>query len=170
MKNASAFPLLPGPTTIYLDGSLVGRGHMSDVAPEETFKVSLGVDKGVLITFHPEIKDKKTTGGLISSKTETASFVQKVTVENLLHTRITLLIQSRYPVSEDQKIAVRLVHPCSASALPVQDADGLGGVTRWVEGRKEEGMVEWYGGVGPREKKVWRFGWEVEGTGWVVRG
>jgi hypothetical protein len=90
-----------------------------------------------------------------------------VTVENLLQARIHLLIQSRYPVSEDQKVTVRLVHP--SSSLPVQDADGLGGVTRWVEGRKEEGMVEWFGQVGAREKKIWRFGWEVEGSGWVVR-
>lgn len=46
VKNASPYPLLPGPTTIYLDGSLVGRGRMGDVSPEETFKVSLGVDGG----------------------------------------------------------------------------------------------------------------------------
>ncbi|KAL7409381.1 hypothetical protein BDY24DRAFT_403268 [Mrakia frigida] len=167
VKNASPYPLLPGPTTIYLDGSLVGRGRMGDVSPEETFKVSLGVDGAVRITFHPEEKFKTTSGGILSSKTENVSFVQKVTVENTKPLPVTILIQSRFPISEDQKIIVRLVHP--SSSLPAQDSDGQGGVTRWVEGKREEGMIEWSGKVGAREKKIWKYGWEVEGAGWVAR-
>ena len=42
-------------------------------------------------------------------------------------------------------------------------------MTRWVEGKREEGMIVWVGKVGGREKMVWRYGWEVEGMGWIVR-
>ena len=149
---------------------------------------------GVRITFHPEEKFKTTSGGILSSKTENVSFVQKVrrvarpfssrsssplitflfvlhlrqvTVENTRPQPIKMLIQSRFPISEDQKIVVKLVHP--SSSLPAQDADGQGGVTRWVEGKREEGTIEWSGKVGGREKKVWKYGWEVEGNGWVAR-
>lgn len=50
IKNSSAFPLLPGRTSIYLDGTFVSKGDIRDVSPQETFELSLGIDGGALIS------------------------------------------------------------------------------------------------------------------------
>lgn len=36
-------------------------------------------------------------------------------------------------------------------------------MTRWVEGWKEKGIIEWFGKVRARVKKVWKYGWEEKG-------
>lgn len=76
--NLSAFPLLAGPTTLYVAGSFAGKGRLPEVGPSGRLTLSLGVDPAVRVTCAPEIRYKTTQGGFVRKETEVVSFVRKV--------------------------------------------------------------------------------------------
>jgi uncharacterized protein (TIGR02231 family) len=76
--NPSAFPLLAGPTTLYVAASFAGKGRLPEVGPGGRFTLSLGVDPAVRVTCAPEVRYKTTQGGFVRKETEVVSFVRKV--------------------------------------------------------------------------------------------
>ena len=81
--NPSAFPLLAGPTTLYVAASFAGKGRLPEVGPGGRLPLSLGVDPAVRVTCAPEARFKTTAGGFVRKETEVVSFVRKVRTRRL---------------------------------------------------------------------------------------
>lgn len=162
---------------------------VSLATPTSSSPHSIYLSTAIKIVSSPEEKFKRAQGSLFGKDTFTEAFKQtvrrlqpissishsdaslfllQVKFENTRSKPISLLVKSRFPVSEDSKIVVRPVLPGSSSSFPIRDGDGKG-VTRWSEGEQAAGMVEWCGVVAAGRKMSWTIGWEVEGDGWVVK-
>jgi hypothetical protein len=110
------------------------------VSPQESFTASLGVDPAVRVTYHPQSKKSKTTGGgVLSTKHTLTSFEQGITIKNTRLTQLhRLLVKDQIPVSNDARIKVALVEPKVLAGAGKSAAAGVGvsaskGVrVRWV--------------------------------------
>ncbi|KAH8115728.1 hypothetical protein DFH11DRAFT_1507331 [Phellopilus nigrolimitatus] len=138
VKNTTKYVLLPGQANVFLNGSFVAKSSISHVSPQESFSCSLGVDPAVRITYHPQSKKTKTTGGtVLTTKMKTVTFEQAITVKNSRLTRLPrLLIKDHVHVSRDAKIKVNVIEPKGLSvgggrgkAVALQN----GVVARWVQ-------------------------------------
>jgi hypothetical protein len=109
---------------------------MPAVSPQDTFDFSLGyvfffrlisehfsanlsylsIDPGIKVTYHP--REKKAAQSGIYSKSKNHAFTQRISIHNAKSTPIRdLKVTDRIPISDDQRIEVRLISP--ALALPV---------------------------------------------------
>ncbi|KAK7043123.1 hypothetical protein VNI00_008477 [Paramarasmius palmivorus] len=121
IRNESEYTLLPGKSSVYVDGSFISKSEVPSVSPMETFDCPLGLDPAVRITYHPASKKVTTTG--FYSKSTSYAFSQRLTIQNTKTCSIPLLkIIDQIPVSEDSTIAVRLVTP--SLKLPTRGHNG----------------------------------------------
>ncbi|KAG8951561.1 hypothetical protein FRC04_005847 [Tulasnella sp. 424] len=113
VKNTSQYPLLDGPSSVFMDNNFVCKSRIPDVSPQETFSTSLGADPSIRITYHPLSKvARNSSGGLLSSKHDISSFVQRITVKNTRTTAVSpLFIKDQIPVSVNSAYKVTLNEP-----------------------------------------------------------
>ncbi|CCA74224.1 hypothetical protein PIIN_08177 [Serendipita indica DSM 11827] len=112
VKNTSQYMFLPGRANIFLDDNFVAKSAIEHVSPNESFSCSLGVDPQVKVTYHPRTKKTRSQGGLLSSKTTTTAYHQKMTIKNTRSAPVKrLLVRDQVPVSGDQRIKVTLLDP-----------------------------------------------------------
>jgi len=110
MKNTSAFMLLEGQASIYVDGSYVGKSTIPSVSADERFSANLGIDRTLEVVAHGLIK-KSVQSGLVN-RTKTLSFSQKYSIKNTGRLDIPrLLIYSRFPVTQNDKITLNRINP-----------------------------------------------------------
>ncbi|RKP26758.1 hypothetical protein SYNPS1DRAFT_21544 [Syncephalis pseudoplumigaleata] len=125
VKNESDYALLPGQANIFLDNSFVAKSTLKHVSPQESFECSLGIDPAVRITYPPRSKREQTAGFLISRQ-QTIRFSQRIEIKNTRAAGITVLVSDQVPVSEEEKLQVRLVEP-SATAVTAASRRSAGG-------------------------------------------
>ncbi|KAH9484488.1 Protein F37C4.5 [Psilocybe cubensis] len=119
IRNVSQFTFVPGSANVYVDGSFIATTAIPSVSPQDTFDCPLGLDSTVRITYHPQERKAATSG--FYSKTSSNTFVQRITVLNTKSIMIkNLKLIERIPVSEDERIEVKLLQP--ALALPTQSS------------------------------------------------
>ncbi|KAH8115703.1 hypothetical protein DFH11DRAFT_1543173 [Phellopilus nigrolimitatus] len=191
VKNTTKYVLLPGQANIFLNGSFVAKSSISHVSPQESFSCSLGVDPAVRITYHPQSKKTKTTGGtVLTTKMKTVTFEQAITVKNNRLTRLPrLLIKDRVHVSRDAKLKVNVLEPKGLSAGGKGKAVTLqnGVAARWVQrggddvgeakvsqdessAESAQGLLEWVCDIEPGATVDVSLVWEVSApsdTEWV---
>ncbi|KAF5330545.1 hypothetical protein D9619_005237 [Psilocybe cf. subviscida] len=110
IKNTSEYRFIPGQTKTYVDGSFASTGSIASVSPQETFEFSLGVDPAIKVTYHPF--ERKVAQSGLYSKTVNQTLTQRISIHNTRSTPITnFKVTDSTPVSEDQRIEVRLVSP-----------------------------------------------------------
>jgi len=120
---------LDGVASIYVDGSFISRSSIPSVRPQETFDCPLGyvqyyqphlffrsfpffsVDPTVRITYHPRSKKVNQSG--FTRRTCSYIFEQRITIVNTKATAAlsSIKIQDQIPVSEDERIIVKLANP-----------------------------------------------------------
>ncbi|KAJ3888421.1 hypothetical protein GG344DRAFT_53665, partial [Lentinula edodes] len=124
IKNASEYALIPGKASVYVDGTFIARTDVPASGPDETFDCSLGLDSSIKITYHPlstkiihrtpftgftGINSLSTFG---TTKTTTTLYSQRITVVNTKRVSIDAMkILDRVPVSEDERIKVKVLKP-----------------------------------------------------------
>ncbi|KAH8115713.1 hypothetical protein DFH11DRAFT_1301174 [Phellopilus nigrolimitatus] len=191
VKNTTKYVLLPGQANIFLNGSFVAKSSISHVSPQESFSCSLGVDPAVRVTYYPQSKKTKTTGGtVLTTKMKTVTFEQAITVKNSRLTRLPrLLIKDHVHVSRDAKIKVTVLEPKGLSAggkgKAVTFQNGV--VARWVQrggddvgeakvsqdessAESAQGLLEWVCDIEPGATVDVNLIWEVSApplTEWV---
>ncbi|CAI4227191.1 unnamed protein product [Auanema sp. JU1783] len=111
ITNTSAYPILPGPASIYLNDSFVSRTHLRLVAPGEEFRCALGMDPSIKVEYKTP-KSYQEQVGLISKSTV-------VTHEKLISLRnakvsaqaVQITVKEQIPKSTDEKIKVCILAP-----------------------------------------------------------
>jgi len=128
--NQKELQLLAGRINIFLEGDFVGSSRIGNIAPGEEFNLYLGIDENVKVK--REILEKKvdeTLMGGISSRTKKTTFRYKLTVENYKSKKIKVNLFEATPVSEDDRIKVKVEEP---SIKPnFQDWEDKKGIWLW---------------------------------------
>ncbi|KAF9077130.1 hypothetical protein BDP27DRAFT_1413583 [Rhodocollybia butyracea] len=137
IKNNSEYAFMSGPASVYVDGTFVARVAVPVSGPGESFDCSLGPDTSIKLTYHA-LSSKTThrtpfTGftGINSlstfgtTKTTSTLYTQRVTVQNAKRISIDVLkLLDRVPVSEDERIKVKILKPAELNRRP-PDANGV---------------------------------------------
>ena len=99
-------PLLPGPVSLFRDGTFVGTGRLPLLVAGEEHELGFGIDDAVRVK-HAIAEEKRGETGLISSsRTDQRNY--KITVKNLHERAIPLTIIDQVPVALNQDIKVEL--------------------------------------------------------------
>jgi len=109
VKGMPNIQLLAGKVNIYLDGEFVGNSWIDNIAPEEEFDLYLGADDNVKVK--RELIEKKVDETIIAGVTglnRTTMFKYKLSVENYKSKKITLKLFEALPVSQDDRIKVKI--------------------------------------------------------------
>ena len=157
-----------------MGNSFVAKSSISHVAPQESFRTSLGVDGAVRITYHPQSKKlKQPTGSVFATKTSTTAFAQRISVRNARRTILPrLVVRDQVPISADARVKVTVLEPKElptgpGSAQGVLTANGVR--ARYAQTDDENpaesdignGLVEWVCTVQPGANFDLNLGWEV---------
>ncbi|MCM8792316.1 MAG: mucoidy inhibitor MuiA family protein [Candidatus Omnitrophica bacterium] len=109
VTNAKDLQLLAGRVNIFLEGDFVGLSSIDNIGAGEEFDLYLGVDENVKIKREQiEKKVDETLIAAIPSATKRAIFKYKITVENYKSKRIHVKLFEAMPVSEDERIKVKI--------------------------------------------------------------
>jgi uncharacterized protein (TIGR02231 family) len=126
-KHAGEEPLLPGPVSVFRDGSYVGLAHLALTAPGEEVTLSFGADDKVKIEYRL-VSDGESQEGLISTDRRIErQYLTKVANHHARALEITVLDQM--PVSQDERIEVELLN--STTKPTETDLDDRKGVLAW---------------------------------------
>ncbi len=134
LTNTLAYPLLPGSADLFIGQDFVGSMALPFTAAGDEAKVFFGEDAQIRVKSE-QVKREKSGGGLLS-KTEKLHLVQRITVQNLRRTAVSVEVADRLPVSQNAKIEVRDVSLVPAPAK-----------------RDEKGLLTWTIQLQPQEKK-----------------
>lgn len=109
VANAPGLQLLAGRVNVFLEGDFTGTSHIASIGPSEEFDLYLGMDEFVKVK--RELIEKKvdeTLIGTIVSPAKRIVFKYKLTVENYKSKKIKVKLFEAMPVSEDDRIRVKL--------------------------------------------------------------
>ncbi|TKR88162.1 hypothetical protein L596_012448 [Steinernema carpocapsae] len=154
VTNDSAFPLLKGEASVYLNNCFVSKTVLDLVSPGDKFTCSLGIDSAVKITYVPGSRVKGEGG--VFHKHNMLTNTQKIAICNSKPAEeITIIVREQYPKSNNDKIKVTLLEPTIQNTEPQENNDEvIPGITidadhnlKWVltllEGEKKEMSVKW---------------------------
>jgi uncharacterized protein (TIGR02231 family) len=110
-NNSSEYQLLPGPMNVFNDNVFVANSHLGATSPGEDFDVFLGADTNIKVDFKPVRRATNTSTSLFLSKTKHQLTTHVTLVKNLKAEKISLTIFDQLPLSEDDKIKVKLIDP-----------------------------------------------------------
>jgi len=104
LQNKSDYLLLSGEASTYVGDDFTGRVEMPTIAPDESTKVTFGVDEKVRVVRDLK-KSKVSQGGLFGSKTK-HEFVYENSVKNFHDKEIECTIVDQIPVARDPELKV----------------------------------------------------------------
>ena len=142
--NDSDKVLLPGPASMYRDGTFVGKDEMRLVTIGEKFVTGFGVDSQIQIA--REVKDKKSET-LWGSRVETYDY--RITMSNFKDKAAKLRLLDRLPFTEDERLKIEDLETDTPLS---EDAE-------YVQGSKKKGILRWdleleADSTGPKAKVV----------------
>ncbi|KAG8752112.1 hypothetical protein FRC12_012117 [Ceratobasidium sp. 428] len=179
--NASEFTLLPGEASVFMDDNFVSKSRIEHVAPNDSFKTSLGTDSALRVTY-PSVRTLNRTTNLSSffankdSRQWVVANSQRITVRNSRQGTVSSLrVFDHVPVSTDAKIKVDVLSPTGLGLVVESEAlDGSRNKNRaWTSVQKGvkarwanldvggEGMVEWACEIQSNEELELELSWEV---------
>eukprot|EP01112_Ceratiomyxa_fruticulosa_P012776 TRINITY_DN3560_c0_g2_i1.p1 TRINITY_DN3560_c0_g2~~TRINITY_DN3560_c0_g2_i1.p1 ORF type:complete len:601 (-),score=128.45 TRINITY_DN3560_c0_g2_i1:209-2011(-) len=126
--NNSDFPLLPGPSKIFLDNNFVADSKIKSVSTGETFSLYLGIDAGVRVEFKNPHKFQEQYGLL--QKTESTTSEYLTLIKNTKSTPVKLTLFDQLPKSDDDKIKVKIIEPDLRNAENVK-LNSIDSIVEW---------------------------------------
>jgi uncharacterized protein (TIGR02231 family) len=109
VKNSTGAPLMGGPVNLFLDGTYVARSQLATVMPDEAFDLDLGVDDSIKIERKLVNRLRENTG--LISRNQRVTYDWLITVTNNSRAAQKIVVRDQIPVSQHEKIVVRLVAP-----------------------------------------------------------
>lgn len=153
VKNETDYPMLSGPVNVFVGSDFVGKSRIENIAPQEEFELSLGIDERIKVR-RELIKRLKSGGGFLSRK-ERVEYKYRITVENYRSTECRVTVLDQLPVSQSAALTVKEMH---IEPKPSERDD-------------EEGILKWCFTLKPQEKQEIILGFMVEyPRGKIVRG
>ncbi len=145
-------PLLPGPVSLFRDGTFVGQGRLPLLSPNETHELGFGVDDLVRVK-HALVEEKRGETGLIStSRTDVRTY--KLTVKNMHERAIAVMVIDQVPVSNNQDIKVELTGKTQPTTTNLEDKRGVLSWDLTLEPDQEQAIDFGYRVVWPAAKTV----------------
>ncbi|KAG8712940.1 hypothetical protein FRC08_013900 [Ceratobasidium sp. 394] len=185
--NSSEFTLLPGEASVFMDDNFVSKSRIEHVAPNDSFKTSLGVDSALRVTY-PSVRTLNRTVTQSNfaflakdNKQSVAAHSQRITIRNSRPAAVSALhVFDHVPISTDARIKVNVLSPDGLGHVIVASSPGNEGQDEnrnkdrpWTNVRKGikarwanldvggEGTVEWECEMQPNEEVELELSWEV---------
>ena len=117
ITNTSDYTILPGEASVFHENDFVGKTQLITIAPNDEFKVQLGVDDRIKI--ERELIKRDTSSRFIGTMAQT-NFQYVIKLKNLLPEKAKVTVQDQFPVSKSSKINVKLD---SVSPKPKDESD-----------------------------------------------
>ncbi|PLN80173.1 hypothetical protein BDW42DRAFT_201344 [Aspergillus taichungensis] len=133
IQNTSAVTLLRGPVGMAVDATFLGTSSVPPTTPGEYFGVSMGIDPDVVVRYSPP--KVRRLGASFFAKDETALFTRVCVLKNAKPTAVEVTLLEQVPVSEDERLKVRVVTPSGLekegdkTTLEMETSSGSGGVS-----------------------------------------
>ncbi|KAK2879370.1 hypothetical protein FQN49_000937 [Arthroderma sp. PD_2] len=109
VMNTSTTPLLRGKAGLTVDDAFLGKAIIPNCNPGVPFSLNLGVDPAIQVTYSkPKIR-RATTGYF--NKEDCAIFTRICRINNTKTSPVSLVVFDQVPVSEDERVRVRLIEP-----------------------------------------------------------
>jgi uncharacterized protein (TIGR02231 family) len=141
-------PLLPGPVSLFRDGTFVGTSRLPLLVAGEEHELGFGADDAVRVK-HAIAEEKRGETGLISSsRTDQRNY--KITVKNMHERAIPLTVIDQVPVALNQDIKVELTGRTAPTRRDLDD---------------KRGVVAWETKLDPDEERLIEFGYRVTWPG-----
>ena len=147
-KNKSDFTLLPGQTSIFLDGAFVANASIDLVPAGQEFWTYLGVDASVKVE-RKELGRREETSGIFGKKTVRTVYDNVFKIKNSKSTAIELVVWDQIPISDHEDIKVVLEEPKFE-----KDSENL----KMSDGKS----LQWRFNLKPDEKKEVPFRFAIE--------
>ncbi|CCO27532.1 Protein F37C4,5 [Rhizoctonia solani AG-1 IB] len=188
--NSSDFTLLPGKASIFMDNRFVSKGQIETmvgitkhVSPNESFKISLGIDSALRVAY-PTAKALDHTipqSGfpfMAKEKQLVSMHSQRIAIRNSRPSPVSVRVLDHVPVSTDARLKVDIIAPSELDAIvpPVagmsKEVDGdkreeylwkslqKGLKVRWAP-EEGEGKVEWSCDIAPSDDVGMDLAWQV---------
>ncbi|NLJ47893.1 MAG: mucoidy inhibitor MuiA family protein [Treponema sp.] len=109
VKNDSAYPILAGPSHVYVDGSYMADAALEAVPAGGSFKADLGIDEGIRVERKLLRKFDENTGAL--TKKSKTTWEYEIRVKNSKRRDIVLEVSDQLPVSLNEQIVVKALAP-----------------------------------------------------------
>lgn len=138
-------PLLPGPLTLFQDGTLVGQHQLPRLRPNSALEMAFGVDERVGIQVQLERDEQGQEGRLRRHNTLQRSHL--MTVHNSHDRELDVTVLDRLPVSRDERITVTLANDVSEPSERDMNED--------------RGLLAWHRTVAAGEEMTLRFSYTV---------
>lgn len=148
-KAPGEAPLLPGEVLLTRDETFVGKTSVPLAAPGEQVRLGFGADDSVKVR-RITVKQKTSEPGFIGT-TLTARHEFRLTARNYHAFPVTLILEDRVPVSEDQAIIIE-----RASTMTKPDVEA-------PEDRR--GVFQWTPTLKPGEEKSFTLAYSVRWPG-----
>jgi uncharacterized protein (TIGR02231 family) len=100
------YPLLAGRVRAFVGGAYLGSFPLKDTGPGVELTLPFGIDNRIEIVRVPEPQMKGRSG--ITGRYRTVERTHRTLIHNLLGRETTLVLEERLPVSEDERIEVKL--------------------------------------------------------------
>jgi uncharacterized protein (TIGR02231 family) len=156
-KNKSDFTLLPGQTSVFLDGAFVANASLDLVPAGQEFWTYLGVDPSVKVE-RKELGRREETSGIFGKKTVRTVYDNVFKIKNSKSTAIELVVWDQIPISDHEDIKVVLEEPKYE-----KDSENL----KMSDGK----LLEWRFNLKSDEKKEAPFRFVIERPeGTIVQG
>ncbi|KAF8592965.1 hypothetical protein BDV93DRAFT_612393, partial [Ceratobasidium sp. AG-I] len=136
--NSSEFTLLPGEAGVFVDDNFVSKSRIEHVAPNDSFKASLGTDPALRVSY-PSVRTLKRTTIQSSfaflakdTRQSVAAHSQRITVRNSRPSSVSALrVLDHVPVSTDSRLKVNVflpngLGPAEGVASPGEEGLGQG--------------------------------------------
>ncbi len=129
-------PLLSGPMRVVAGGAYLGAFDVPETAPGAELRVPFGVDNRLKVK-RTVLPQARSTEGFIG-KDRQMVFAYRTSVENFRDVAVTVVVEERLPISQDERITVKVGDKTSAGYISLDDRPGI---------------INWKFTLAPKEKK-----------------
>jgi hypothetical protein len=105
ITNNSEYTVLPGEASVFHENDFVGKTQLEMIAPNDEFKVQLGIDDRIKV--ERELVKRDTASRFIGTMAQT-NFQYEIKVTNLLPKVAKVTVEDQFPLSKSSKITVKL--------------------------------------------------------------
>jgi uncharacterized protein (TIGR02231 family) len=136
VRSPGQYPLLQGPMRVLASGAYLGVYGLPETAPGAELTIPFGRDNRIKVD-RVRLPEERGTEGL-TGKTRQIAYEYRTTLENLRDREVTVTLEDRIPVSEDERIVVEM----EKATTPGHQ-----------ESKYRPGVLLWKLTLAPREKK-----------------
>eukprot|EP00800_Vazella_pourtalesii_P023470 TRINITY_DN951_c0_g1_i2.p1 TRINITY_DN951_c0_g1~~TRINITY_DN951_c0_g1_i2.p1 ORF type:complete len:641 (-),score=203.06 TRINITY_DN951_c0_g1_i2:289-2154(-) len=154
--NTSDYPLLSGPSSVFMDNNFICKSKLGSVSPGEEISCSLGIDPLVRVSFKTGDSYRSHQAGWVTKGTLSEEFNKLTSVKNTKKKSISVKIVESVPLSQDDRIKVHLLEP---EVGKVGVKVGVSGGTVMLN---EKNHLEWYMEVQATSQRKFLLSYVVE--------